>query len=245
MEKAYRNVMIKIGLSNSQKTEILQNCAEKMHRKLIPSRGRGFMKMAVAACLVVVLACTVIAAVNQNERRTWKDIHDAYEQVVEEANEKYGCELILSTLTNIRPQIPVEEFRAMVEQYCFEILKFTQEIPSQWEGTKKVSCTVVRPYAIDVVFITFYGTFDIRQNEDQTYSVTAEDFSVMTRGPKGVLTYEIVGDPEIKQTKPGLYTVGQSFRILNYGINDSTTILRVEFRVDRSTGDIYMSEWRE
>lgn len=244
MEKTYRDIMEKVGLSNSKKREILRNCSEKARGTHTPSKGRGFIKMAVAACLTVVLTCTVIAAVNQNERRTVKDIYEGYEQVVEEANERYGLELILSTSANVRLQIPVGEFRTMVEQYCLEVQKLAPVIPPQWEGAKKVSCTVVCPYAIDVVFITFYGTFAISQNADWTYSVTSEDFSVMTRGPKGILTYEMVGDPEVKQTKPGFYSVEQSFRILNYGIYDSTTILRVEFRVDPATGDIYMSEQR-
>lgn len=239
MESAYCNVMKKISLTDKRKAEMIRNCAEKVRIRSVP---RKMVKVAIALCVTVVLACTTVAAVNEQKRTTWKDVYDSYEMVVEEVSEKYGCELSLATFTNMRLQIPVEEFHDMLEQYCSEIQTFTQQIPSEGESVKKVSYTIIHPYAMDAVFVTVYGAFDILKNEDLMYSFTPESFSIKTRGVKGTLAYRIVGEPEVEQIASDNYVVKQQFHILNYGIYESTTILRIEFRIDPVTGVIYMSE---
>lgn len=242
MEKTYCNVMDTIGLTDRKKAEMIRNCAEKVRIRSVPRR---LVKVAIALCVTVVLACTTVAAVNEQKRTTWKDVYDSYEQVVEEVGEKYGLELFMVAAENSRLTIPVEEFRNMVERHCADIQKKIQQNASEAENVNSAFCTIIQPYGIDAIFITFHGAFDICENADKSYTATPKSISVMTRGGKGILAYEILGEVEMEEPETGRYVAKQKFRVLNSGAFEKTIILRIEFRIDPLTGEIYALEWGE
>ena len=159
------------------------------------------MKRLLVAIVVLLFAisCPLVAFASEEKKLTNEELYACYQEVIEKTNEKYGYSFSLVGFEDMPCFWSIDEFQNIVDEYCrFKAEKSVKAIQAPAEKSNDsgnrvvtVSNAVTETHALDTVTITFYGTFDIKQNiTTGRYYIDSESYTIYTRSQNGIVTYE-------------------------------------------------------
>lgn len=204
--------------------------------------------LAVLLSLLLAISCSVVAFAAEEKKLTNEELYACYQEIIEKSNEKYGYSFSLVDFEDVPYFWPVNEFQNMVEEYCKCKKEKSITIAPLFNGqsvsrSNKVvtaSNVVTETHALDTITITFYGTFDIKQNYTTgSHYVDSESYTVYTRSQNGIVTYEPYGAVTVETYDHGRshYAV-QEFRVLVYGVFEEYSEASAGFYISPATGNV-------
>lgn len=204
--------------------------------------------MVAVVVLLFIISCPLVTFATEEKKLTNEELYACYQEIIEKTNEKYGYDFCLVDIKDISCFWSVEEFQNIVEAYCaYKAEKSVAIIPqlnaqgaSRANKVVTASNTVTETHALDTITITFYGTFDIKQNSTTgSHYVDSESYTVYTRSQNGIVTYEPYGATIVQTYDHGRshYAV-QNFRVLVYGAFSEYSEASAGFYISPATGNV-------
>lgn len=204
--------------------------------------------LSVILSLLLAISCPLVTFAAEEKKLTNEELYACYQEIIEKSNEKYGYSFSLVDFDDIPFFWPVDEFQNMVEEYCWckkeKAITITPLLNGQSvsRANKVVTASnvVTETHRLDTITITFYGTFDIKQNTTTgSHYVDGESYTVYTRSQNGIVTYEPHGTVTIETYDHGRshYAV-QEFRVLVYGSFEEYSEASAGFYISPATGNV-------
>lgn len=206
---------------------------------------RKVISMAVA--FLILFSFTVSAHAAEAPMQDTQSLYEEYAQIIFEANETYGLNLTLLPYDQIEDFCSAEEFASTIDDYCrLRSVEFSSMPQSTMHSTGARGVGVVtvpnvktKTYEDDTITITFYGTFEVRQDLNGTYYIASQSFTAYTSSTNGNIHFVAEGTPTTRVIDGGRTTVvTQNFRAYIQGTATDLAPVSAYYYMSPATGNI-------
>lgn len=201
----------------------------------------------VAVMLVILFSLAVTVHAAEAPTKDTQALYEEYAQIIYEANETYGLNLTLLPYDQIEDFCSVEEFASTIDDYCrLRSVEFSSMPQSNIHSTGARGVGVVtvpnvktKTYEDDTITITFYGTFEVRQDLNGTYYIASKSFVTYTASTNGNIHFVAEGTPTTRVIDGGRTTVvTQNFRAYIRGTATDLVPVSANYYMSPATGNI-------